>query len=118
MRTALIVASCVFAAGCVTSQLHRLDPDVRPTRDPGTVAVLDRVPDQPHRVIARIESRSATVFTSFADLREKIVAQAAQLGADAVVVGPGSRETEFIILPTGIFPSERKTLTAEIIVFR
>jgi hypothetical protein len=118
VRTALVVVVSVLATGCVTAQLHRLDPVVRPARVAAEVAVLDAVPDRPHQLIARVEFRSATVFTSFADLRQRIVAQAAQLGADAIVVGPGSTNTEFIFLPTGMVPSERRTLAAEIIVFR
>jgi len=118
MKTPMIVAACVLGAGCVTSQMQRLDPETRPARAPETVAVLDRVPDQPHRVIARLALRAESVFTSFDDLRVKIVGQAAQLGGDAVVVGPKSKETEFIILPTGVIPSERKRLTAEVLVLR
>jgi hypothetical protein len=55
---------------------------------------------------------------SFDDLRVTIGRQAVQRGGDAVVVGPESRETEFIILPTGVIPSERKRLTAQVLVLR
>ena len=118
MRTPMIAAALVLAAGCVTTQVHRLGADVTPARAPDTVVVLDRVPDQPHQVIARISLRAETVFTSFDDLRAKIVVRAAQLGGDAVVVGPESKESEFLILPTGIIPSERKTLKADVLVMR
>jgi hypothetical protein len=58
------------------------------------------------------------VFKSFDDLRAEIVDQAAQLGGDAVIVGPESKETEFIILTTGMIPSEKKKLAGDVIVFR
>jgi hypothetical protein len=58
------------------------------------------------------------VFKSFDDLRAEIVGQAAQLGADAVIMGPETKETEFIILTTGMIPSERKKLAGDVIVFR
>jgi hypothetical protein len=51
-------------------------------------------------------------------LRAEIVGQAAQLGADAVIMGPETKETEFIILTTGMIPSERKKLAGDVIVFR
>lgn len=118
MRSPMIAAALLLAAGCVTSQVQRTGPDVTPARAPDTVVVLDRIPDQPHQIIARIALRAETVFTSFDDLRARIVVRAAQLGGDAVVVGPQSSETEYIILPTGIIPSERKTLKAAVLVMR
>ncbi len=58
------------------------------------------------------------MFKSFDDLRAEIVDQAALPGGDAVIVGPGSKETEFIILTTGMIPSEKKKLAGDVIVFR
>jgi hypothetical protein len=79
--------------------------------------VFEGAPEQPYTVIARIESQTGTVFQSFDDLRTKIIDRAAQLGGEAVILGPESRETEFIILMTGMVPSETKKLSAEVIVF-
>lgn len=118
MRRALCTSLCVMAAGCVTAQTHRLDPELRPARAPESVVVLEETPGQPYTVIARVESRTNAVFESFDDLRAKMRDQAARLGGDAVIVGPETRETEFIILPTGMIPSEKKRLAGEVIVFR
>ena len=118
MGRALSVFACVVAAGCVTSHMQRLDPDVRPARTPDTIVVFEEAPERPYTVIARVESRSNTVFKGFDDLRATIVNQAAQLGGEAVIVGPESKETEFIILPTGMITSERKKLVAQVIIFR
>ena len=118
MRRALFMCLCVFGAGCVTSQTLRLDPDVRPARAPGSVLVFEKAPEQPFAVIARVESQANAVFKGFEDLRAEIVEQAAQLGGDAVIVGPESKETEFIILTTGMIASEKKTLAGNVIVFR
>jgi len=118
MRRALLMLACVVVAGCVTSHMQRLDPDVRPARAPESVVVFEQAPDRPYTVIARVESKADNIFKSFDDLRARIVEQAAELGGEAVIVGPESRETTFIILTTGMFPSEKKTLAAEVIVFR
>jgi hypothetical protein len=82
------------------------------------VAVLEEAPEGPYTVVARVESHTDTVFKGFKDLRAEIVDRAAQLGADAVIVGPEVKETEFLILTTGIIPCETKKLAGEVIVFR
>jgi hypothetical protein len=118
MRRALFISLCVVGVGCVTSQTLRLDPDVRPPRAPESVLVFEKAPEQPYAVIARVESQANVVFRGFDDLRAEIVDQAAQLGADAVIVGPESKETEFIILTTGMILSEKKKLGGDVIIFR
>ena len=118
MGRALLISAFVLAAGCVTSQMQRLDTQARPARAPESIVVFDEAPDQPYTVIARVESRAHDVFTSFGDLRVRIVDQAAQLGGEAVIVGPESKETDFIILPTGVIPSEKKKLAGDVIVFQ
>jgi hypothetical protein len=79
--------------------------------------VFEAEPERPYTVIARVESKADAVFQSFDDLRAEIVEEAAELGGEAVIVGPESRETDFIILPTGMIASERKKLAGEVIVF-
>jgi len=117
MRRALLVSVCIVAAGCVTSHMQRLDPQTRPPRAPESVTVLEQAPSQPYTVIARVESKVNNVFKSFDDLRAKLRGEAAQLGADALIIGPATTETNFLLLPTGMIPSETKKLTAEVIVF-
>ncbi len=118
MRRALLVSVCVVAAGCVTSRMQRLDPDVRPPRAAESIVVFDDAPNRPYTVIAHIDSQVGNVFQSFDDLRARIVEQAAELGGEAVIVGPESKETTYIILTTGMFPSETKKLAGDVIVFR
>jgi len=117
MRRAIIASACIVTAGCVTSHMQRLDPEVRPPRAPESIVVLDQAPDQPYMVIARVESKTDAVFKGFDDLRAKVIDQASRLGGEAVIIGPETTETAFIILPTGMIPSEKKKLTAEVIVF-
>jgi len=89
-----------------------------PARAPESVLVFEKAPEQPYSVIARVESIAGNVFKGFDDLRLRTIDQEAQLGGDAVIVGPESTTTEFIILTTGMIPSGTKKLTGEVIIFR
>jgi hypothetical protein len=117
MTLALRVSLLLLAVGCVRADVRRLDQVVRPARSPDSIAVLLEEPQQPYSVIATIESTGETVFDSFNDLRRKMIAEAAQIGGDALILGPESTKSTFIILPTALIKSDRKELTAEVIVF-
>jgi len=80
--------------------------------------VFEQAPSRPYKVIARVESQVNNVFKGYDDLRTEIVEQAAELGGEAVIVGPESKQTTFIVLTTGMFPSETKKLAGDVIVFR
>jgi len=118
MRRALFVCVCVVAAGCVTARTQRLDSEVRPAQAPESVVVFEDAPERPYTTIARIESQVGNVFKSYGDLRAKIIDEAARLGGEAVILGPESKETQFLILTTGMIASEKKKLAGEVIVFR
>jgi hypothetical protein len=107
----------VLAAGCVTASVHRLDQDLRPPSPPDAVQVLEQAPDGPYTVIAHIESRSGALFHGSEDLRRKLIEEAAALGGDALILGPEGRDSQPIILVTGMIMSEEKTLEADVIVF-
>ena len=107
----------VLAAGCVSASVHRLDQDLRPPCAPEVIEVLEEAPDCPYTVIARIESKSDAVFHGYDDLRRKLVAEAAELGGEAVILGPEDSDHQPIFLVTGMIMSEEKTLEAEVIVF-
>jgi hypothetical protein len=79
--------------------------------------VFEEAPDRPYAVIARVESKTNAVFEGYDDLRAEIVDQAARLGGEAVILGPESRETDFLILTTAMIASEKKKLAGEVIVF-
>jgi len=117
MLRLLLLSLCILAVGCVTSQVQRLDPNFRSARSPDSILVFDEEPEQSYGVIARIESQTGNVFENVDDLHTNIIKQAALLGGDAVIVGPETKETEFIILMNGMLPSETKKVSAEVIVF-
>ena len=68
-------------------------------------------------VIATVEVRGETPFDGFDDLRRKLIAEAALVGGDALIVGPESTRWRFIHHPTALIRSETKELAAQVIVF-
>lgn len=117
MRLTSLVSACVLIAGCVRTDVQRLDQVVRPIRSPDSVAVLLEPPERPHTVIATIKAKGETVFDTFGDMRRQMLAHAAQIGGDALVLGPESTKWTFVITPTALVKSDRKELTGEVIVF-
>ena len=117
MRLLLGASVCLLAVGCISTNVKLLDQATRPARSPDSVAVLLEKPDQPYTVIAVLKSSSSTVFDSFDDLRRKMIAEAAMLGADALILGPESSSSTPIFNTVGFVMSERRDLTGEVIVF-
>jgi len=117
MRQWLRVSICIFAVGCITTNVQRLDHAARPARSPDSVTVLLEPPPQPYTVIAVIESHGKSVFDSFDDLRKELIAQAAQLGGEALILGPESTDSEFIFTGTAMIKSDTRNLTGEVIVY-
>jgi hypothetical protein len=118
MRQWLGVALCVLAVGCINTSVQRWDRSVRPARSPDSVTVLLEKPLGPYTVIAVIEANGKTIFDSFDDLRKAMIAEAGRLGGDAVILGPKSTATEYIFTGTAMIKSERRRMTAEVIVIR
>lgn len=117
MRQWLAVSACILAVGCISTSVQRLDDAPRPARSPESVTVLRETPTEPYTVIAVIESRSETVFDSFDDLRREMVAEAAKLGGEALILGAESTDTEYIFAGTAMIQSVTRILTGEVIVF-
>jgi len=117
MRPLLTIPLCLLAVGCMNTNVQLLDRAVRPAQVPDSVAVLSETPDQPYTVIAVVKASSSTAFDSFADLRNRLVAEAATLGADAVILGPESKSSTPIFNTVGFVMSERKALEGQAIVF-
>lgn len=117
MRSALGVPVCLLAVACISTNVQRLDQAARPARAPDSVAVLLEKPDQPYTVIAVLKSSSSAVFDSFDDLRKELIAEAALLGGDALILGPESKKSTLIFNTVGFVTSDRKDLSGEVIVF-
>lgn len=117
MRASIAVLACLLGAGCASTHVQRLDESVRPAREPETVAVLTEAPQRPYTVIAVIASKSGSAFDSFHDLRREMVAQAAKLGGDALILGPEATDEEFILTGTAMIRTEERRIRGQVIVY-
>ena len=117
MGRGLVALLSILAVGCVSANVHRLDQGIRAPRPPETIAVLHEAPEEPHTVIAHIESRSDGVFTEVDDLRARLIDEAARLGGHALILGPESTESQPILLAKGMIYADQTTLAADVIVF-
>ena len=117
MRTWIVVPALVLTAGCVSTTVQRLDDAVRPPRAPEAVTVLLEAPEQSFTVIAIIESRGKSAFDSFDEMRDDMVAEAARLGGDALIVGPEATDANFILTGTAMIRSEERRLRCQVIVY-
>jgi lipopolysaccharide export system protein LptA len=118
MRQWLGVSFCILVAGCINTSVQRLDHAVRPARSPDSVTVLLEEPQRPYNVIAVIEANAKTVFDSFDDLRKAMVAEAAKLGGEAVILVSESTDSEFVFTGNAMIESDQRNLIAEVIVFQ
>ena len=116
MRLALPIAICLLAVSCIKVNVQNWDQVERPARTSGAVEVILAQPDQPYTVIAVVESSFEGALKSFEDLRREVVTKAAELGGDAVILGPESKKSGVIFVPTPIFFDVKK-LTGEVIAF-
>jgi lipopolysaccharide export system protein LptA len=117
MRRWLGLSVCILAVGCINTSVQRLDHAVRPARSLDSVTVLLEKPERPYTVIAVIEAKARTVFDSFDDLRRTMVAEAAKLGGEAVILGSESTDSEFVFTGSGMIESDQRRMTAEVIVY-
>ncbi|NJD11400.1 MAG: hypothetical protein FIB01_13500 [Gemmatimonadetes bacterium] len=117
MKIALGILASLFAVGCISTKVQRLDLVPRPVRSPAAVAVLYDRPTQPYTIIAVVRSGSPAVFDSYDDLRRELVTRAAVLGGDAVIIGRKSTKTTLIPNTVGFVLSESRSLAAEVIVY-
>ena len=117
MRKWLAASACCLALGCVNTSVHQLDQAVRPVRSVDSVSLLLEKPEQPYTVIAVIDANTGTVFDSFDDLRDEIIAEAAKLGGEAVILGSESTDTAFIFTGIAMIQSDTRKLAGEVIVY-
>ena len=117
MRAWIAGFACLVAAGCVSTSVQRLDDTIRTPRTVETVAVLREAPQGPYTVIAIIESEGRSAFDSFEELRAEMLAEAAKLGGDAVIMGPEATEERFILTGSAMVRSEERTMRCQVIVY-
>ena len=90
------VLALTFNLGCTSVSIQRLEPLDAAVEPADSVAVLNELPSVPYRAVARIEVRDLGLGRTPAQLREKLIAKASSLGANAVVL-------ELPTAPRGLF---------------
>lgn len=82
------ILTLALLIGCASPQVLHVD-EVAPRgeRSVDAVRLLLDAPDEPYRTIAIIQSRPRTLFRSLESLKAEIRAEAARLGADALILG-------------------------------
>lgn len=78
-----------------------LDPSPRPAKHVDSIAVLLDEPTLPYRSVALIEVSDQSWGLSLTELANKMKAEAAKLGADAVIIGTQSSNSGAVIVPVG-----------------
>ena len=116
MKSAVGIAICVLAVCCVKVKVQQIDQIARPARSPDEVEVLLAEPGRPYIIIANVESSFEGALKGFDDLRLEMVDKAAALGGDALILGPESKKTGVIFVPTPIY-FDKKKLTGKVITF-
>ena len=117
MRVSLVAGSCLLLAACVSTSVQQVDTTARAPRSLESVEVLEEAPSRAYTVIATIEAGSDLVFDSFDDIRDEMLVQAAELGGDALIVGPDSTETRFILTGTAMIQSDSRRLLGQVIFY-
>jgi hypothetical protein len=117
MRKWFVVFACLLTVGCVSTRVTRLDEAVRAPSAPESVTVLEQAPDHPYTLIAVLEAKTETVFDGFDDLQRDMVKEAAQLGGDALILGPRDTDTSFIFTGITMIRSDEHKLVGQVIVY-
>jgi hypothetical protein len=81
------------------------------------VEVLIEAPEQPYTTIAVVEASTGAVFKGFEDLRKKVIAEAARLGGDAVILGEEGKQSGVLFTGTAQINTEEKKLSGRVIVY-
>jgi len=104
-------------AGCISTNVQRLDQAPQPARAVDAVTVLSGAPDRPYTVLAVVTARGTTVFDSFDDLRRSVIAEAAALGGHAVILEPGITTWAPIFNTVGFVRSEERKVIGQVITY-
>ena len=120
MIRAAALAAFLFAVGCAGSKVLYLDPHPLPPREPASVRFFSEEPARSYKVIALIEAGDEGWDIPREQLESKLMARAAKLGGEAVILCAEKRDSPFVwtYVPLGMAgTANRTTLAAKVIVF-
>ena len=118
----LIVAAAIVAFGCATADVMRLDSEVRPPKSPAAVQLLLEQPSMAYTAIALVEVSAQGWGLKLETLRTKLVAEAAKLGGEAVILSRRTSNAGSMLMPVGNqffnVPLTESGLVGQVIVYR
>lgn len=117
MRPTLLLPVCLLAAGCATSNTHRLDQAARQPRSPGSVQLFFEKPRVRYVVISFVEATGDPALKNLEDLQQELINKAARIGGDGVIIR--SEDTYLGSTPAGNGREtlNRRRLFGDVIVF-
>lgn len=105
----LLCAAIISGCG-VSSDTVRLDGIVRPETSPNQVQRLTTPPNQPHKIVARIQVGPDALVSDYEGQTQELVRLASQLGADGVILDYGSRASAYVVDGTGYLGESKYTV--------
>lgn len=117
----LIVAVAIVAIGCATADIMRLDSEVRPPKSSAAVQLLLEQPSMPYTAIALVEVSDQGWGLKLETLRTRLVAEAAKLGGEAVILSRRTSNAGSMLMPVGNqffnVPLTESGLVGQVIVY-
>jgi len=115
------ILACTILS-CTTSDILRLDQIKRSPKQASEIQILLNEPKSAYQGIALVEVSDEGMGASLEQLKNKMVADAAQLGGDAVIIGRESEEEGSSFTPVGkswvATTYNKKKLIGKVIVFQ
>lgn len=107
----LRIAAVLGVLSCTSADILRLDPTPRPQTDPASIQLLGQEPTRPFTVIAIVSAQSPGIGDGAAQVRARLIKEAARLGGQALLFDASS------LTRVGGSDSERQQLTGKVIVY-
>jgi hypothetical protein len=97
----LLFVCALLASSCASAEVMRLDNVARPSTEPDSIRVLLEEPAEPYTSIAMVVVSDDGWGLSLEKIKRRVVAEAAKLGGEAVIVGHQSGRAGTTFIPVG-----------------
>lgn len=121
IRTLQAIATLTLVAGCASSNVMRLDAEVRPAIAPENVEFLLDEPTRTYKAVGLIEVSDDGWGLSLDALRKKLGEEAGKIGGEAVILSRRNTEGDAVLIPIGAMwyagSVETSRLVGKVVVF-
>ena len=119
---AFVALIALALTSCATADVMRLDTVPRQPTPTTSVQLLLEQPSMPYTAIALVEVSDQGWGLKLETLRTKLVAEAAKLGGDAVILSRRTSNAGSVLMPVGnqfySLPLTESGLVGQVIVYR